>query len=142
MGAAVLGDQHVVKHRLGSPQPDVLEGPGHAQLSDLIGSGGEDVGILPGMLSLVGGPHLALGVIFHDLLPLEPDGAVGGLVHAGDHVEGSGLSGAVGPDQCHDLSLVDGEVHIVHSHHTAELHGDVFHSQHVLSHWRRLPSPL
>ena len=35
--------------------------------------------------------------------------AVGGLVHAGDDIEGGGLSGAVGSDEA-TISLVDGEV--------------------------------
>ena len=39
VGAAVHGDEHVVKHRLRLPQPDVLEGAGHAQLGDLVGRG-------------------------------------------------------------------------------------------------------
>ena len=44
-GGAVHGDKHVVKHRLRLPQPDVLEGAGHAQLGDLVGGGGQNVGV-------------------------------------------------------------------------------------------------
>ena len=32
----MLGDKHIVKHRLGLPQTDILEGTGHTQRRDLI----------------------------------------------------------------------------------------------------------
>ena len=44
--AAVLGDEHVLKHGLALPQTDILEGAGNAHLGDLIGRGGDHVGIL------------------------------------------------------------------------------------------------
>ena len=72
-GPAVLGDQHVVEHRLGLPQADVLERTGHAQLRDFIGSGGQDLGVLPVVLTLVQLFHFALGVVLDDLLAVEPD---------------------------------------------------------------------
>ena len=133
--AAVLGNQHVVKHRLGLPQPDILERAGHAHLGDFVRRGREGVGVLPRVLALVELFHLALGIVLNDLLLLEPHRPVRGLVHAGDHVERRGLARAVGTDQGHDLPLVDLQVQVIHRHHAAELHGDVFNLQHLLAHW-------
>ena len=47
-------------------------------LVTLSGVGWQHVGVLPCVLALVQLLHLALGVIFDDLVPLEVDGAVGG----------------------------------------------------------------
>ncbi|CAN4001764.1 IMPACT family member yigZ, partial [Dysosmobacter welbionis] len=74
---AVHGRQHVVEHRLVLPQTDILEGPGHAHPGNLVRGGGQGVGVLPGVLALVELAHLALGVVFHDLLPPVPHRAVG-----------------------------------------------------------------
>lgn len=68
------------------------------------------------------------------IFPVEPHRAVGGLVHAGDDIEGGGLSRAVGSDEGYDLPLVDLQLQIVHSHNAAELHGDVIQSQKLLTH--------
>ena len=92
---------------------------------------GEVGGVHGGMLTLVGFLHLAGGVVADDALAVEGHAAVGGRVHTGDHVEGGGLTGAVGADQCHNLALVDVQIQVVDGHHAAELHGGIFHVQHV-----------
>ena len=161
----MLGDQHVVKHRLGLPQADVLEGTRHAQLGDDVGRGRQNTvgegelvprlllrlprlqrlvlqgflrrevgGVHLRVLALVGLLHLPGGVIADDALLVKGHAAIGGGVHAGDDVEGRGLTGAVGADQRHDLALVHLQVQVVHGHHAAELHGDIFHGQNVLTH--------
>ena len=130
----MLGDEHIVEHRLGLPQTDVLKGPGHARPGDLIRGRGESLRVKSIALALVLLFHFALGVVFDDLRPVEPHRAVGGLVHAGDDIEGGGLSRAVGSDEGHDLPLVDLQLQIVHSHNAAELHGDVIQSQKLLTH--------
>ena len=130
----MLGDEHIVEHRLGLPQADVLEGPGHAQPGDLIRGRGEGLRVKSVALALVLLFHFALGVVFDDLCPVKPHRAVGGLVYACDDIEGGGLSRAVGSDEGHDLALVDLQLQIVHSHNAAELHGDVIQSQKLLTH--------
>ena len=161
----MLGDQHIVKHRLGLPQADILEGAGHAQRRDLIRCGGQHMvgkriavqcllALFPGLQCLViqrllrgklGGVHigaLALvlllhlsgGMVPHDAASLKGHAAVGGRVHTGDDVERRGLTGTVGADEGHDLALVDLQVQVVHGHHAAELHGDIFNRENVLAH--------
>ena len=132
---AVHGRQHVVEHRLVLPQTDILEGPGHAHPGDLVRGGGQGVGVLPGVLALVELAHLALGVVFHDLLPPVPHRAVGGLVHAGDDVEGRSLARAVGADQGDDLPLAYLQIHVVHGDDAAELHGDILQTKDLLTHF-------
>ena len=88
-------------------------------------------GIHGGMLALIGLFHLAGGMVADDALTVEGHAAVGGRVHTGDHVEGGGLTGAVGADQGHDLALVDVQIQVIDGHHAAELHGGVFHMQHI-----------
>src|SRR5699024_3030957 len=70
--------------------------------------------------------HLALGEVLHHGLLAEGDPAVGRFIHAGNAVEGGGLAGAVGADESHDLSLIDLQGQVIHRHHAAKLHGDVF----------------
>ena len=106
----MVGRQHVVKHRHAGKQADVLEGAGHAQLGDLV-------------RALAG-----------DVLAQERDPALGGLVHAGHHVEGGGLARAVGTDQGHDLALVDVHRQVVHGDDAAEAHGQMVDMQHVFTH--------
>ena len=120
-------DQHVVKGGLAFEQADVLEGAGDAQMGDLIGRrgylhAGEFIGVGAGVHAL----HFALGMVGDDYLIMEIHRAVGGLVHAGDAVEGRRLARAVGADQGDDLALVDAHGQVVDGHHAAKLHGDVF----------------
>ena len=88
-------------------------------------------GIHGGMLTLVGLFHLAGGVIADDALFVEAHPAVGGGVHTGDDIERRGLSCAVGADKGHDLALVYLHGQVIHGHHAAELHSDIFHLQHI-----------
>ncbi|CAN4048302.1 ribosome recycling factor, partial [Dysosmobacter welbionis] len=108
---------------------------GHAHPGDLVRGGGQGVGVLPGVLALVELAHLALGVVFHDLLPPVPHRAVGGLVHAGDDVEGRSLARAVGADQGDDLPLAYLQIHVVHGDDAAELHGDILQTKDLLTHF-------
>ena len=58
-----------------------------------------------------------------------------GGVNAGDDVEGGGLTSAVGADEGDDLVLIDLQVHIVNGHDAAELHGYIFHTEDVFTHF-------
>jgi len=166
--AHVLGDEHVVEHRLGLPQADILEGTRHAQRRDLIRRGrqhmvgkriaiqrllaflprlqrlvvqlllrGEASGVHIGVLALVLLLHLTGGMVADDALLVEAHPAVGGGVHAGDHIERRGLAGTVGADEGDDLVLVYFQVQVVHGHHAAKLHGGVFNGQYILAHLER-----
>ena len=102
------GDQHVFKGRLGFEQTNVLECPSNAKLRNVIWGQVNvlaliHVPVLPGVLML----HFAGGMIHRNQIAVEIDGAVGGLVYAGDAVERRGLARTVGADQGDDLSLVD-----------------------------------
>src|SRR5699024_7644379 len=78
--------------------------------------------------------HLAPGMILDDFLVVEPYAAVGGGVDPGDDVEGRGLAGAVGADEGDDLPPVHLQRQVIHRHHAAELHGDVFYPQYRFTH--------
>ncbi|MPN02648.1 hypothetical protein SDC9_149864 [bioreactor metagenome] len=80
-------------------------------------------------------------MIAHNGLPAELHPAVAGRVYSGDDVERGGLTRAVGADQGDDLPFVDLQIQIVNRHHAAELHGRVFHAQHILTHCQHLPLP-
>ncbi len=104
MGVAhlvVQADLHVVLHTQVVKQADVLEGPGDAGPVDL------------------GSAH-AVGV-----LPVEKDGALGGLIHLGEQVEHGGLAGAVGADETGDLRPADGQVEVIDRPQTAEVDAQV-----------------
>ena len=49
VGPAVFGNENIVKHGLGFPQADILEGAGHAQLGDGVRGGGENLTVLSGV---------------------------------------------------------------------------------------------
>ena len=136
----MLCNQHVLKHGQLGEQADILEGTGNALVSDHVRRVRNHIAVQPHVLPGVELFHLAVGKVFHNGLPQEIDLAVGGLIHAGDAVEGRGLAGAVGADQSHDLPLVDIQVQVIDGHNAAELHGHIFNMQHVLSHC--LPPPF
>ena len=86
--------------------------------------------------------HSALGGWFSTMgSPQKGDPPVGGLIHSGDAVEGSGLAGAIGADQSHDLPLVHLQGQVVHRHHAAELHGDVLQPEDIF-HLAHFTAPL
>ena len=89
-------DKHVLLNRHLLEQADILESSSDAGANDLIGF---------------------LAVHF---LAVQPEFAVGGLVHAGEQVEDGRLTGAVRSDQADELTLVDGHVEIVDSAQTTE----------------------
>ena len=92
----VQADHDVLQHRLVVEQADVLEGAGDAGPVDL------------------GGGHAV------DVLAVQQDGAVGGLVDLGQQVEDGGLAGAVGADEAGDLRAAQGNVEVVHGLEAAE----------------------
>ena len=54
---------------------------------------------------------------------VEGDGALGGLIHAGDEVEDSGLARAVGTDEADEFVFTDGEIDGVDGGEAAETDG-------------------
>ena len=94
----VLGQVHVLGHRQRRKQADVLKGAGDALLRD------------------------AVGLQPRDVLCVQRDHAAGGLVDPRDHVEGGGLTRAVGADQGHDLPVADTHAQVVDRNQAAELH--------------------
>jgi hypothetical protein len=61
-----------------------------------------------------------------DVAVVKDDAADVRFLKSGDHAECSGLAGAIGTDQRHDLSGVDGKLKIVHGNETAEPPREVF----------------
>ncbi len=86
---AVLADHDVLEDGHGGEEADVLEGPGHTQLQDLVGSES------------------------HDVLPVEDDRALVRRLHPGDQVEEGCLPCPVGPDDADHLALVDVQLQAV-----------------------------
>ena len=134
-GAHVLGDNYVVKHRHALPQADILKGTGNAHLGNMIRCRGQSmVGrIHGGVFPFVQLRHLSPGMVADIRLVVKQHLAVGRLVNPGDDVEGRGLPGAVGADEGHNLPFVHLQGEVIDRHHTAKLHGDVFHLQNVVT---------
>ena len=61
-----------------------------------------------------------------DVAVVKDDAAAVRLLKSGDRAECGGLAGAIGTDQRHDLSSVDGKLKIVHGYKTAEPPREVF----------------
>ena len=80
----VQADLDVILHGEVLEQPDVLEGSGNAHLIELI------------------------GLFARRVLPIQQDGAPGGMVYVGEQVEHGGLACTVGADQAGDLRAADG----------------------------------
>ena len=91
-------DDDVLQSRHLAEQPDVLEGSGDAEPSDLV--------------ALELGHHLVV----------ERDGSGGRPIHPGHRIEAGGLAGTVRPDESEDLATVDGEGHRIQRGEAAELH--------------------
>ena len=107
---AVAADHHVLQDRHVGEQADVLKGPGHSQLRDLVD------------LDAVDPPAFPPGRRDEDI-------PFGRLVDAGDAVEEGGLAGAVGADQGDDLALPDLEVDGVERPEPAEIHRQSVYGQ-------------
>ena len=90
LGAGVLADHHVLEDGHGGEEADVLEGPCHAQLQDLVGTES------------------------HDVLPVEDDRALVRRLHPRDQVEKGCLPGPIGPDDADYLALVDMQLQAVY----------------------------
>ena len=71
------------------------------------------VGGEPGQQAVVLEHHHAIGSRFGDGVALEGDGAAGGSIKAGDHVEEGGFAAAGVSDQADEFALVDGKVDAV-----------------------------
>ena len=102
---AVEPDHHVLQHRHGVKQTDILEGTGD-----------------PGVHHLVG------------LQPLQRrtrqgDVAAGGFIVGGDDVKQGGLARTVRADKAKDLRFINMEADVVDGPQAAKLHGDVLHLQ-------------
>ena len=128
----MLGCKDVFKHRHGFPQADVLERAGNAELCDLVGRRVENfiLEIHLGVHALIFLLHLPRRMRGDHEVILKKYLAVCRLVYAGDAVEGRRFARAVGADERDDLALIDVEREIVHRHNAAELHGDIFHTEH------------
>ena len=133
------GDQYVVKYGQIFKQPDILEGPGNAQLRNLIRCLGNHLIVFHRVFSQILFLHLSPGIIFHHGFPPEGNQSVGRGVHAGNHIESGGLARSVGADQRHDLSLVHIQGQVVYRHHAAKLHGHMFHMKYILRHYASPP---
>ncbi len=127
-------NENIFKDGQIAEKADILEGAGDAQLGDLVRGLHHRALIKPGVLPGVLGAHLPLGKILENGLPMEGDETVGGLVHPGDAVKSGGLPRPVGADEGHNLPLVHIQGEVIHRHHAAELHGDIFHMKHVFAH--------
>lgn len=100
---AVEGDFHIVQHGQFGKQPDVLEGPGDSHLGHL-------VGFLP-----------------IDPLAVEGDFPFRRFIHPGQHIEGRGLAGAVGPDETDQFPFVDLHGQVGYSPQAPKDHGRIIH---------------
>jgi len=108
---AMLAHHHVLEHAYLKKQARILKRARHTRLCDL-------VGLEPA-----------------DVLSLESHAARFRLEQAGNHIEQSGLSGAVGADDRLDLALVHIERNVVHRDHAPEGPAHVFYfkQRHVRS---------
>src|SRR5690606_20188874 len=99
LAAHMPAHPHVVEHRHGGKQADVLEGARNA-----------------------GGRHLVhqLGLV---RTPGQHETPVVGRHQAGDHIEEGGLASAIGADQAVDLARVDAQTHLAEGLHAAEALG-------------------
>src|SRR5574344_48531 len=93
--AQVLGNEHVVKHRLRLPQAYVLEGARYAELRDFVGRWFKVFLVLAALASCIQLLHLSARMIHYDFLSVEVHGAVGRGVHTGDHIERRCFTGTV-----------------------------------------------
>ena len=63
-----------------------------------------------------------------DFLAIKEDLAFGGSVNTADHVEGGGLTSAVGADQSRNETFLDMHIHTVDGNQTAKANGRVLSS--------------
>ena len=61
---------------------------------------------------------------------LQQNGAAGGLIHAGQQIEDSCFTGAVGADQTGDLGRANGDIKAVNSSQAAKIDAKIPHIQH------------
>ena len=97
----MTADHDVFKNRHLAGEANVLEGPCHAELADLVRA------------------LLAYGLASEDHVTLC------GCVKAAQDVEQRRLAGTVGTNDTADAALWQGNVHFVHCHDAAKTHGDI-----------------
>ena len=123
----MLSNNDIIKHGHAFPESDILERPSDPHLGDMIRRGSNHVAkIFCRVLPFVELFHFALRVIPHIGLVIEANLPITGLINTSDNVEARGLTGTVRTDECYNLPFVDLQGKIIHSHHTAKLHGDIF----------------
>lgn len=83
-----------------------------------------------------------MGLPDPDLLAVELDRTLVGMVDAGNHLDEGRLPRAVVPHQAHDLSRVDLEIDVIHGRKTAEPLGETAQLQHGLRHYSPFPTSL
>ena len=98
----VKGDEHILLNGELLEQADVLEGSGDAGTNHLI------------------------GLLAVHVFAIQPEIALGGLVHAGQQVEHRGLAGTVGADQTDEFAFVDGHVEVGYGLQTTEGDAEMF----------------
>ena len=110
----MLGDQNVIEDRQIREEPDVLEGPGDAELRDGIRG------------------------VATEIAAVELHGTGGRGVDAGDAVERRRLTGTIRADQGDDLATVDLEREAIDRAYAAELHDDVLHLEDIFFYFTHL----
>ena len=73
-------------------------------------------------------PHLVLLAL--RIVPIDAKGAAGGLQDGGQHLDGGGLSGAIGPEKAEDLPFGNGERNVIHGAEIAEVLDQVLDFNH------------
>ena len=134
--------ENVFKNSHALPKTDILEGTGDTQLGNSIRCrvNSSTVCIESCVFTGVDFLHLAFRVCHDYGLALKLHDTVGGLINAGDAVEGCGLTGTVGADKCNDLTGINLQGEIVDRNDTAKLHGHIFKAQNgIFRHCRHLP---
>ena len=100
------GDLHVVEHRHGLEQADVLKRAGNTGLYDLI------------------------GLLAVELLPAEVECPLRRHIHTGEQVKDCGLACTVRADEPHELALMDLHIKIRHCLQAAEGDAEVLRFEH------------
>ena len=132
----MLRDENILENGQLAEQPDILEGAGKPHFGDLIG--GFPQGRVPGefirIAAEIGLFGLAGGMLAKIGLAVEIKAAVGGGIDPRHHIKGGGFACAVRPDQRNDLALTHLHRKVIHGHHAAELHRNIFQLQNGLTH--------
>ena len=99
-------DLYIIQHRLCMEKTDILESSRHTGLIDLN------------------------GILSDQILSVQADQTVIRLVHAGQHIEDCGLSGAVWPDQTIQLPFFNCDLKIIYRPKTSKGDTQVLYFKH------------